>query len=97
MEYRLGNSLKIKEIGQTTLLTCPKCNSKVNLSVFSNFNARLVAQFPLFKTENVYFLVCPSCSSVFGVNEEKGINFKSGEPLAIGNYDLKELKEFNVK
>ena len=28
--------------------------------------------------------------------EEKGVNFKNGEKLSIGNYDLKELKKFEV-
>ncbi len=96
MEYRLGNSIRIEDVGQSTELTCPKCNRKVKLSIFSNFNARLTAEFPLLKTENIYFLVCPECSALFGINEEKGINYTKGEPLSIGNYDLKELKKFDV-
>ena len=38
----------------------------------------------------------PECASVFGVDNKKGVNFKNGEKLAIGNYDLKELKKFEV-
>jgi hypothetical protein len=96
MEYRLGNSKKVYSWGETTRLICPKCAKKVKMSVFTNFETRLIAEFPLIKGSNVYFLVCPECASVFGVDATKGYTFRKGEPLAIGNYDLKELKEFDV-
>lgn len=97
MEYRLGNYKKIKSCGETVELTCPKCKSKVNMSVFSNGEFRLSAKLPLFNAGDVYFLVCPKCSALYGVDESKGINFKKGEKLSIGNYDLKELKSFDVQ
>lgn len=96
MEYRLGNSKKIHSQGETTELVCPKCDSKTSMTVFTNSETRMSAQFPLVKTGNVFFLVCPKCSAVFGVDESKGKTFKKGEKLAIGNFDLKELKEFSV-
>lgn len=96
MEYRIGNSYKIKSIGETEELTCPKCNEKVNLSVFSNFSTKLKADFPLIDAKNIYFLVCPKCSALFGVDTEKGNVFKKGSKLAIGNFDLKELEKFDV-
>lgn len=96
MEYRLGNYKKIKVGGETTELTCPKCNEKVVMSVYSNGETRLDAEFPFVKSGNVYFLVCPKCASVFGVDEVKGKNFKKGEKLSIGNFDLKELDKYEV-
>ena len=96
MEYRIGNSRKIMPQGETTELICPKCGKKVALSVFTNFEARLKAEFPLVKAGNVYFLVCPKCSAVFGVSENKGKLFKKGEKLSIGNFDLEELKKFEI-
>lgn len=96
MEYRIGNSIKIKSVGETTQLVCPKCNEKVNMSIFSNFSTKLKAEFPLIDAKNVYFIVCPSCSALFGVDSSKGKSFKQGEKLSIGNYDLKELDKFEV-
>jgi len=96
MEYRFGNSKKVKELGLTCDLTCPKCTKKVNFSVFSNSESRLNADFPFVKSGNVYILVCPECSSVFTVDENKAKTFKKGEKLAIGNFDLKEPKAFEV-
>ncbi|MGN0531663.1 MAG: hypothetical protein ACI4IN_02595 [Eubacterium sp.] len=96
MEYRLGNYKKVKSIGETEEVTCPKCNNKVNMSLFSNGEFRLQADFPLFRTGNVFFLVCPHCSAIYGVDESKADNFVKGEKLSIGNYDLKELNGFNV-
>lgn len=96
MEYRLGNSKKIKEHGETTEIECPKCKSRVKFSVYTNFEARLTAELPLVKTGNVYFLVCSKCAAVFGVDADKGKTFEKGQPLAILTGDLKELKEFEV-
>ena len=96
MEYRLGKGKRIFEQGQTTVLECPNCKKKVQFSVFTNLDANLIPQLPVVKFENVYFLVCPECASVFGVDNKKGVNFSNGEKLAIGNYDLKELKKFEV-
>ena len=94
MDYRLGNNKKIKSLGETVELTCPQCENKVNMSVFSNSELTITAELPYVSTGNVYFLVCPSCGALYGVNEDKGNTFKKGEKLSIGNYDLKELKSF---
>ena len=96
MDYRLGNNKKIKALGETAELTCPKCGKKVNLSVFSNAEIRLSAELPIVSSGNVYFLICPECSAIYGVDESKGNVFKKGEKLAIGDFDLKELKAFDV-
>lgn len=94
MEYRIGKSLKINEQGQTVELVCPSCNKKVNFSVFSNRNPELIAKMPFISNENIFFLICPECAAVFGVDNNKAKVFSKGEKLAIGNYDLKELKAF---
>lgn len=95
MDYKIGNSNKIDAVGETVEITCPKCNEKTHFSVFSNLDTRFIAKFPLIHSENVYFLVCPKCSAVFGVDNQNGKLFKKGEKLAIGDFDLKELREFN--
>ena len=94
MEYKLGNGKKIKEACETCELTCPKCNKKTVMSMYSNGNTDIVSSFPFVESSTVYFLVCPECASVYGVDEEKGKMLKKGEALAVGNFDLKELKEF---
>ncbi len=97
MDYRLGNNKKIKSLGQTAQLTCPSCNKKVCFSLFSNSELKITAELPIVSTGNVYFLVCPECGALYGVDEDKGNMFKKGEELAIGNFDLKELKPFLEK
>lgn len=96
MEYKLGNSDRIYSHGETMALVCPKCNCKAKFPVFTNFEARLIAKFPLLKTGNVYFTVCPNCAAVFGIDASKGHSFRNGEELAIGNFDLQELELFDV-
>lgn len=95
MTYRFGNKGKIKEIGETVPLSCPHCNKTVTFSVYSNDAFTIIPNFPLVKNNTVFLLVCPECASVFGVDESAGKTFKKGEALAIGNYDLKALTEFN--
>lgn len=96
MEYKLGNSKKIKSLGETEEITCPKCKKDVRLSVFSNLDTRAIAKLPLIKQSKVYFLVCPCCSAIYGVDESNGNTFKQGSPYAIMQGDLKELKQFDV-
>ena len=96
MRYRLGNNKNIEEQGETLPLDCPKCNKKVSLSVYSNKGFDLIPEFPIIKNKTVFFLVCPECASVFGVDEALGKSFKKGEKLAIGNFDLKELEAFDI-
>lgn len=91
-----GNSKKIYSQGETTEIICPKCKEQVNFSVFTNFELRLKAEFPLFKAGNIYFAVCPNCSSVFGIDEDAGKVFKKGEKLAVLTGNLKELDKFEV-
>lgn len=97
MEYRLGNSIRVKSSGDTVELTCPNCNNKVQFGVFSNYERRLAPKITLFDCRNVYFLVCPECASIFTVDEAKGNSFKKGEKLSIGNFDLKTLTQFKKK
>lgn len=94
MEYRLGNNLKIKDIGETLTLECPNCGNKVKFRLFSNNELRLRSDFPFAKSGKVFFLVCPDCAAVYTVDEAKGKNFAKGEKLSIGDFDFKTLKPF---
>lgn len=96
MEYRLGNSLRIKSKGETFKLKCPHCEKEVQFGVFSNFERRLDAEKILdFKT--VYFLICPNCASIYTVDEATGDVFSEGKKSAIDTWDFKSLKEFKSK
>lgn len=94
MEYRIGNSKLVWPLGNTTKLDCPHCKQSVEFSIFSNVKASLVAKLPVLELKNVVFLVCSSCASVFGVKETAAESLKSGNLLAIGNYDFEELEQF---
>lgn len=94
MEYRLGNSLRIKSRGETLETICPKCRKTVNFGIFSNFERRIVPKITLLDCNTVYFLVCPECAGIFTVDQQKGDEFKSGNKFAITDTDLTELKEF---
>lgn len=94
MEYRLGNSRKIKSRGNTYELICPNCNKLVQFGIFSNYERRLIAELPLVDCKTVYFLVCPECSSIYTVDEEIGDEAKKGCKENIDESKLKPLKEF---
>ncbi|MCH5321445.1 MAG: hypothetical protein J1E36_06750 [Eubacterium sp.] len=97
MEYRLGNSLRVKSRGDTVELTCPNCNKNVQFGVFSNFERRFAPKITLLDCKTVYFLVCPKCASIYTVDEKKGDSFKKGEKVSIESIDLKTLQEFKEK
>ncbi len=93
-EYRLGNSLKIKDRGETDELVCPECGGRVKLKLFKNMDIRLKAEFPVLDPHTVYFLVCPKCAGIFTVDEDQGDLLASGQKYAVGPYDLKKLRKF---
>lgn len=95
MSYRLGTDVRIKDRGETLELECPNCKSKVKFGLFTNMENRFEALYPFLNSKTVYFLVCPKCASVYTVDEAKGDEFRKGEKLSIGNFDLKPLKVFN--
>lgn len=97
MEYKLGNSRKIKSRGDTVNLICPKCNKEGQFGVFSNFERHLAIKPSLLDLNTVYFLVCPNCAGIFTVDEITGKEFSKGRQTAIDAWDLTELKEFNPK
>lgn len=94
MEYRLGNSIRIKEKAQTDEIECPKCKNRVKFKMFSNMDIRFISKYPVLDPHTVYFLVCPKCAAVYTVDEDLGDGLVKGENLSVGDFDLKELKEF---
>lgn len=94
MEYRVGNSKKVKSKGDTYSLICPKCKKLSEFGVFSNFKRELTAEFPPIDYSTVYFLVCPNCAEIFTVDEAVAKEFAKGAREAITEKDLKQLKPF---
>lgn len=94
MEYRLGNSLRVKDRGETEEIECPSCKNKVKFRLFRNMDVRFISSYPLLEAKGVYFLVCPKCVSIYTVDEDQGDLLVNGQKYAIGSFDLKKLKEF---
>lgn len=93
MEYRLGNSRKIKSKGKEAELVCPNCNKEVQFGIFSNLERKIVFKPNLLDINTVYFLVCPNCAAIYTVDEEIGNEFiKYNVP--INPDELTILKEF---
>lgn len=92
MEYKLGNSKKLKEAGKTTNMICPKCNNSVEFAVFTNLDTSIIPKLPLIKLENKYLLVCPNCASMFTVDAKTAKNANQKQPLSLNPEDLKELE-----
>lgn len=93
MEYRLGNSRKIKSKGKVLELVCPNCNKEVQFGIFSNLERKIVIKPNLLDLNTVYFLVCPNCAEIYTVDEEIGNEYiKYNVP--INPEELTKLKEF---
>ena len=96
MEYKLGNSSLLREIGITNTLVCPKCNNEVKLTVFRNRDKHIdeKAKIPYLKFNKVYCAVCPNCAGIFSVINEHGKAFEKGDKDAVSNFILGNLEEF---
>lgn len=93
MEYRLGNSRKIKSKGKEVELVCPNCNKEVQFGIFSNLERKIVFKPNLIDLNTVYFLVCPNCAEIYTVNEQIGNEFIKHN-IPINPAELIKLKEF---
>lgn len=93
MEYRLGNSRKIKVKDRELKLVCPECKQEVSFGIFSNLERKLVLKPNLLDLNNIYFLVCPNCAAIYTVEEEIGNEFVKYN-VPINPEELTRLKEF---
>lgn len=93
MEYRLGNSRKIKTKGKEVCLVCPNCNKETAFGLFSNLERKIVIKPNLLDLKKVYFLVCPNCAAIYTVDEEIGNEFVKYN-VPINPEELTRLKEF---
>lgn len=96
MEYRLGNFKKVKTTGKSVSTICPKCDSQIDTQLFYNGCLRLKSDFPLLDGENIYFLVCPHCSAIHGVNSQLGNKIARGKVTSVDKAELKELQPFDT-
>lgn len=92
MEYRIGNSKHIDEIGETKPVICPACEQPVHFSIYRNRNLGILPE-----TANpVFFTVCPECKSLFSLPHQNGKAFEKGDDTSVRTVDLRSLKDFKI-
>lgn len=92
MEYRLGNSKHIVELGKTDAITCPNCKLPVSFPIYKNGEFRII---PLV-AKSVYFTVCPECKVIFSLPRENGNAFEKGKKNSVKTIDFDQLEEFKI-
>lgn len=92
MEYRLGNSKHILELGDTKPVTCPNCDLPVKFPIYKNVKLSII---PL-SADFVYFTVCPECKKLFSLPHKNGSAFEKGDEHSVITNELETLKEFKI-
>lgn len=94
MKERLGNSIKIFEKGHTTKTECPNCKCEVEFSIFSNRDTKLISEFPLIESENIYLFLCPKCYKTYTIKGFSPKSPKEDEAFIISKHELVDLKKY---
>lgn len=88
--YKLGNSKRVFDLGETQEQTCPKCKENAIFPVYKNLNLEITAKAPFLNDDSVYFTFCPYCKQSFLIPYEMGTAFEKGDHWAIrsNGFDL---------
>ncbi len=92
MNYKLGNSARIVDMGVTQEQTCPKCKENAVFPVYKNGKLELVAEAPFLNSSPVYFTFCPQCKQSFVIPYEMGKAYEKGDHWAVRSHGFAEPK-----
>lgn len=96
MNYKLGNSKRVLELGETQEQLCPACDKSTVFPVYKNGNLELIGEVPFIDTEFVYFTVCQQCKKCFCIQHQQGIAFEKGDKWAIRSHGFFEPRHYNL-
>lgn len=82
----------MKDNGKTNEISCPVCSKTVEIRLFENVNSLPVSKL-LGKARTENYAVCPSCGSVFSVNENYLTERKNGTTCYLTASDLTVIKK----
>lgn len=90
MNYKLGNSRRVADLGLTQEQSCPKCREVSAFPVYKNLNFELMAKPPFFDDAPVYFTFCPNCMQSFVIPHQMGHAYEKGDEWAVrsNQFDL---------
>lgn len=94
MNYKLGNSKYLKDLGITQEQTCPICKETVSFPVYKNPNFEVTASFPFFDDDAVYFTLCPSCKQNFRIPHALGSAYEKGDKWAVRSCRFEDPKPY---
>lgn len=92
MAIKTINRCCMKEDGNTNEICCPVCKNQVEISIIKNTNFDIVSVL-LDKERTENYAVCPSCATVFSVNENYISERKNGTTCFLTADDLTIIKK----
>lgn len=96
MNYKLGNTKRVSDLGVTQEQPCPKCSENAMFPVFKNLNLEIMAKAPFFDDASVYFTFCPHCKQSFVIPHAKGSAFEDGDDWAVRSYEFSEPASYRL-
>lgn len=87
-----GIENKNEEISTLNNLSCKRCNKIIDGKLIKNFDFFHFFFIPFLKWNEIYYITCESCNSVYSISKEKGKAIEKGEDVNITYWDLQEME-----
>lgn len=87
-----GIENKNKEVTMLNNLSCKICNKVIDGKLIKNFDFFHFFFVPLFKWNEMYYITCENCKSIYSISNEKGKAIEKGENVNLTYWDLQEVQ-----
>lgn len=84
-----GIENKQKEIKFLNNVPCKNCDNTSGGDLIKKFNLFHFFFIPLFKWNEIYYVICSNCNSVYEIPKDKGKGIEKGKDIEITYWDLK--------
>lgn len=91
-----GVENKQKEIKFINNVPCKNCDKGLGGKLIKTFDFFHFFFIPIFKWNEVYYVICNKCKSIYEIPLDKGKKIERGEDIEITYWDLKSIEtEYN--
>ncbi|MBY0756764.1 zinc ribbon domain-containing protein [Clostridium sardiniense] len=80
-----------KEIKTLNNISCKVCNFNTTGQLIKTFSLFQFFFIPIFKWNEMYYIKCNRCSTIYEIPKDKGKKIENGEDVDITYWDLNEI------
>lgn len=90
-----GIESKEKKIKELSNIFCKACNKEEIGQLIKTYSYFHIFFIPIFRWNEIYYVLCNNCSTVYEIAKEKGKKIERGEEINITYWDLREINRGN--